>query len=74
MVATSTARAWFGGRMVDTDTVSTGTVCASYTSGGRRRAVSEFLCGALMAALLVAPLVVVLLAWIIPETDDDPNF
>lgn len=35
---------------------------------------SEFLCGALMAALLVAPLVIVLLAWIIPETDDDPNF
>lgn len=32
---------------------------------------SEFLCGALMAALLVAPLVIVLLAWLVPEVDDD---
>lgn len=32
---------------------------------------SEFLCGALMAALLGAPLVVVLLARWIPEVDDD---
>lgn len=49
--------------------------CAQVTqavAGGEL--VSEFLCGALMAALLVAPLVIVLLAWIIPETDDDPNF
>jgi len=33
--------------------------------------VSEFLLGALMAALLVAPLIVVLLAWLVPEVDDD---
>jgi len=32
---------------------------------------SEFLLGALLAALLVAPLVVVLLAWLVPEVDDD---
>ena len=32
---------------------------------------SEFLLGALLAALLVAPLIVVLLARWIPEVDDD---
>ncbi len=33
--------------------------------------VTEFVLGALMAALLVAPLIVVLLAWLVPEVDDD---
>jgi hypothetical protein len=74
MVATFIERAWFGGPMAAMGIGSMSTVYVRFTSGGRRRAVSEFLCGALMAALLVAPLVVVLLAWIIPETDDDPNF
>lgn len=57
--------------MVATGIGSMSTVYVRFTSGGRRRAVSEFLLGALMAALLVAPLVVVLLAWLVPEVDDD---
>jgi hypothetical protein len=34
------------------DTVSIGIVCARFTNGGRRRTVSEFLCGALLAWLM----------------------